>query len=515
MSNNTESNALVKFTENSNNEWIEEAIVKDYIKCYEFNYFSNFQEIGFGGFGKVFRANWKSSHNYLALKSFFSFNNTTIKEIIKEFKIQREVDFHDNIIHFCGVTIENQNDNSKKYWLVMEYADSGTLQEYLKERFDNLIWNNKFDMANQLACAILCLHDEGIIHHDLNSKNVGNPPFYSEGKPYDVCLAIDISQGLRETPILDTPEDYTNIYTDCWNNEPDNRPTINQVISKLNAIILNNSKNTMIMKNFQSNDSHTNVQSSSKQLNLKAFEDFDKNLPHGELSKIIQKFNKINIEEIEPSMTSDYYFKTIVDEMVELLNKTLEEGKDRRNIYDYFNNYDMTSQEIYIWLLNNQHYSNSIVLLGDFNYLGIEINVDKNKAFELYQNSSDLENAYGINNLGYCYQHGIGIDIDEKKAFELYQKSSDLGNVYGINNLGYCYQHGTGTDIDEEKAFELYQKAADLGDAYGINNLAYCYQNEIGTYLDREKAFELYQKAADLGDACGINNLVYYNFQRM
>ncbi|POG69866.1 uncharacterized protein OCT59_023789 [Rhizophagus irregularis] len=573
MSNNTESNALVKFTENSNNEWIEEAIVKDYIKCYEFNYFSNFQEIGFGGFGKVFRANWKSSHNYLALKSFFSFNNTTIKEIIKEFKIQREVDFHDNIIHFCGVTIENQNDNSKKYWLVMEYADSGTLQEYLKERFDNLIWNNKFDMANQLACAILCLHDEGIIHHDLNSKNVlvhqnmikladfglskrieessnlqstnlygkipyidpksfsnqdyklnkksdiysigvllweissGNPPFYSEGKPYDVCLAIDISQGLRETPILDTPEDYTNIYTDCWNNEPDNRPTINQVISKLNAIILNNSKNTMIMKNFQSNDSHTNVQSSSKQLNLKAFEDFDKNLPHGELSKIIQKFNKINIEEIEPSMTSDYYFKTIVDEMVELLNKTLEEGKDRRNIYDYFNNYDMTSQEIYIWLLNNQHYSNSIVLLGDFNYLGIEINVDKNKAFELYQNSSDLENAYGINNLGYCYQHGIGIDIDEKKAFELYQKSSDLGNVYGINNLGYCYQHGTGTDIDEEKAFELYQKAADLGDAYGINNLAYCYQNEIGTYLDREKAFELYQKAADLGDACGINNL--------
>lgn len=84
MSNNTESNTLVKFTENSNNEWIEEAIVKDYIKYYEFNYFSNFQEIGFGGFGKVFRANWKSSHNYLALKSFFSFNNTTIKEIIKE-----------------------------------------------------------------------------------------------------------------------------------------------------------------------------------------------------------------------------------------------------------------------------------------------------------------------------------------------------------------------------------------------------------------------------------------------
>jgi serine/threonine protein kinase len=49
----------------------------------------------------------------------------------------------------------------------MEYADSGTLQEYLKERFDNLSWNNKLNMALQLACAVLCLHDEGIIHCDL------------------------------------------------------------------------------------------------------------------------------------------------------------------------------------------------------------------------------------------------------------------------------------------------------------------------------------------------------------
>ena len=82
MSNNTE----LKVTGNSN-EWInqiEEAITKYYFKYYEYNHFNNIQEIGFGGFGKVYRANWKSSHNYLALKSFFNYNNITVKEIVNE-----------------------------------------------------------------------------------------------------------------------------------------------------------------------------------------------------------------------------------------------------------------------------------------------------------------------------------------------------------------------------------------------------------------------------------------------
>jgi serine/threonine protein kinase len=49
----------------------------------------------------------------------------------------------------------------------MEYADSGTLREYLKENFDNLTWGNKLDLGLQLAHAVLCLHDEGIVHRDL------------------------------------------------------------------------------------------------------------------------------------------------------------------------------------------------------------------------------------------------------------------------------------------------------------------------------------------------------------
>ena len=49
----------------------------------------------------------------------------------------------------------------------MEYADSGTLQDYLKEHFSNLTWNDKLNLALQLAYAVSCLHNEQIVHRDL------------------------------------------------------------------------------------------------------------------------------------------------------------------------------------------------------------------------------------------------------------------------------------------------------------------------------------------------------------
>jgi hypothetical protein len=64
--------------------WIEESIAKKQIKYYDYKYFNNIQEIGFESYGKVYRANWKNSHSYLALKSPF---NIMAKEIVNEVMI--------------------------------------------------------------------------------------------------------------------------------------------------------------------------------------------------------------------------------------------------------------------------------------------------------------------------------------------------------------------------------------------------------------------------------------------
>ncbi|UZO03508.1 uncharacterized protein OCT59_023915 [Rhizophagus irregularis] len=571
MSNN------VELINNSNDwiKWIEDSISRKLIKYYEFEQFCNIQEIGFGGFGKVYRANWKNYYKYCALKSFYNFNDATVKAIVREIQFQREVDFHDNVIRFYGVTTSSKDDQRKEYMLVMEYADNGTLRKYLQENFRNLTWNDKFNLAFQLVSAVSCLHDEGIMHRDLHSNNVlihqntvkladfglskrieetsnsqsktfglipytdpkifnrntstlyllnkksdvysigvllweissGQPPFH--GIPYDVGLAISISQGLREEPIPNISKDYIKIYTDCWNIEPDNRPTINRVVDELKAII---TKENIIIKDFHLYNVNNNVQLSYdhqlSNLNVKVSE--STNSLHGDLSQLIQNFDMMDTKDIESSISINQFednFNIIINNMFNFFHDGDEEGKQK--VLSYLNEQNITLQEIKNLLLNNQNNSNSIYLLGKFNELGIGISVDKQKAFGLYQKAADLGNVLGITDLGSCYKYGIGTVVDKKKAFELNQKAADLGNTYGINNLGHCYQNGIGIDIDKKKAFELYQKAADLGNLSGIYNLGNCYKNGIGIDIDKKKAFELYQKAADLGDSPGMSNLGY------
>ncbi|RGB42652.1 kinase-like domain-containing protein [Rhizophagus diaphanus] len=166
-------NKQMQNTENTNEwiNWIEEAVDKEHLNHYEYNQFTNIQVIGSGSFGKVYRANWKNTKKQLALKTFFNLNHVTMKDIVCELKIQRKVDFHDNIIRCHGITkfeSENQIGNNN-YIMVMEYADGGSLRNYLEKNFSRLTRDDKLDMAYQLAYAVSCLHNEG---RDLHSGNI-------------------------------------------------------------------------------------------------------------------------------------------------------------------------------------------------------------------------------------------------------------------------------------------------------------------------------------------------------
>ncbi|GBB84163.1 hypothetical protein RclHR1_01080019 [Rhizophagus clarus] len=282
----------------------------------------------------------------------------------------------------------------------------------------------------------------------------------------------------------------------------------------------------------------------NKQLNSNNI-DLRNNTSLYEFSKTIQNFDKINIKEIGPTTKNinEYTYEgdlcSLIDDLVNLIFKESNKGKDneplKQYVINYINGHKIALQEIYDWLLNNQINSNCTYMLGYLNYYGVGTEYDKQKAIELFKKAAELENsvaqlglidiyilekdpntnynlafelskklaekgyACGIKNLGYCYINGIGTNINKQKAFELYQKAADSGSSDGINNLGWCHEKGIGTDINKQKAFELYQKAADLGNLDGICNLGACYEEGVGTDANIQKAFEFFHKAANLG----------------
>src|SRR5207248_2060337 len=129
----------------------------------------------------------------------------------------------------------------------------------------------------------------------------------------------------------------------------------------------------------------------------------------------------------------------IINKLINFHSKELNEGKEvkilNRDIFDYFDNQNITSHETYNWLLNNQNDSNSIYLLGYFNYHGIGTDIDKQKAFELYQKAANLGNSEAQHHLADMYENGEGVEKDKDQAIYWCKKSAEQGFKKAKNKL--------------------------------------------------------------------------------
>ncbi|RIA84480.1 hypothetical protein C1645_832191 [Glomus cerebriforme] len=90
-------------------DWLEKSIANEYFNYYEYSEFKKLKPIGSGSYGSVICANWKNTDKLFALKTFNN-DKTTLKEVVNEIKLQKRVDFHENILRLCGITkIETEN----------------------------------------------------------------------------------------------------------------------------------------------------------------------------------------------------------------------------------------------------------------------------------------------------------------------------------------------------------------------------------------------------------------------
>ncbi|GBB91964.1 hypothetical protein RclHR1_19450001 [Rhizophagus clarus] len=152
---------------------IHRPIPDEHIKYYDYSHFKDVRQIR----NNMFRATWKITNRFFALKSLNNNNKQTFEQIIKELKLYRSIDSHENILQFYGITNVETGEfllfdlhyvyQAKKYSLVLEYADSGTLNDYLNKYFNELDWDEKYQLSLQLTSAVEYIHNCGIIHCDL------------------------------------------------------------------------------------------------------------------------------------------------------------------------------------------------------------------------------------------------------------------------------------------------------------------------------------------------------------
>ncbi|CAG8788270.1 23192_t:CDS:2, partial [Dentiscutata erythropus] len=205
-------------------EWLNSAIINNQIIQYDYKIFNNIIPIGRGSSGDVSSAISPEFKDKVALKSIKINPSYTIELLINELKQHIHVGSHNNILNFYGITKNEPNE----FILVLEYANNGTLKEYLCENFDVLNWDNKLHIATQLADAIKFLHSHDIIHRDLHSENVlihnkivklgdfGNSKFIADPSIQLTkaigSLCYSDPEFLKKKPVHGTPKDYAFIY---------------------------------------------------------------------------------------------------------------------------------------------------------------------------------------------------------------------------------------------------------------------------------------------------------------
>ncbi|CAB4408526.1 unnamed protein product [Rhizophagus irregularis] len=154
------------------------------IEWIEYDNFEDIEYLAKGGFGTIFKANWKDrylvwddddnqwrrsfGHTRVALKCLHNSQDITadfLKEVESNFLTKSHNDY---IVRCYGITKDQKANN---FMMVMELND-GSLRQYLNNKFISLDWKNKLFFLSCITSGLRVIHNRGFIHHDFHCGNI-------------------------------------------------------------------------------------------------------------------------------------------------------------------------------------------------------------------------------------------------------------------------------------------------------------------------------------------------------
>ncbi|RHZ86274.1 hypothetical protein Glove_52g34 [Diversispora epigaea] len=412
---------------------IDDIIQKENITYYQYSEFQNVKLIT----TNIFKASFKISQKIVALKCVSLNDKFTLDNFLNEIKRHRKLEIRDSILKFYGIT---KQENTNNYMIILEYANEGSLRQYLKINFQSLDWNTKLNLAKQIANVLMFLHSNDIVHGKLNSEN------------------ILIHNGIIKLNVFGLIKIISDSLSFLIKNIVPIQCVDPQQLELFNTIGKNKSSDI-----FGLGIILWEISSGSPPFEMESLSNVDL------LNYIVKERKEMAIP------GTPHKYKEIYTDCWR------HDGNSRPDISQVVKNLsEIIIRDATVCYVNG---------------FGIEKN--EKKGFETYLISAEKGFLEAQSNVNACYQHGTGITKDDAKGFQWIIKSALAGNIRALHNVGWRYYKGISVDKDEKEAFKWYLKAAEKEYNVSQHNLGCCYRYGEGIDRDYTKAFEWFKKAAE------------------
>ena len=313
--------------------------------------------------------------------------------------------------------------------------------------------------------------------------------------PYKNCNFIDLSikvmNNIRPT-IIGIPESYQNLIERCWDQDPSNRPSFNEIVEEL--------------KN--------NPEFITDMVELVDYEDYIDFIDNCEIS--FDNNKSINIIDFEKKKQ---FKKVIIDKS--LLNNIKDDDDDNdstedEEISNKTEDVVLTKNELpfklppcdpdtekyrkifidKVYKSPKEEIPNILFTYAAFSHYGKYIPKNVKEAQIFYKIAADMGHVNSMFLLGKLYCEGKDYD----KAMHYYQKAADQGSTISMLQISTLYMQGLGRPINLEETAKYFKMAADLNDANGMALYASVLYKGTGTKPNKTEAIKYFKKSIDKGN---------------
>lgn len=114
-------------------------------------------------------------------------------------------------------------------------------------------------------------------------------------------------------------------------------------------------------------------------------------------------------------------------------------------------------------VLANQGDSYAMNYYGNMFSAGEGVSMNKEEACQYYKMAADKGHVKAMNNYGRMLSKGSGIIMNKEAASRYFKMAADKGHVIAMLNYAYMLSHGDGISMNKEEANRYYKMAADKG----------------------------------------------------